>query len=231
MNVKEIDPDPPSPPRFPILDNKYKILYQIGDGQYAKYLLQLYIYIYIYIYRVKLSEDLGDGEMVAIKMFKNKQMDRCEKLDRFMEEVRILAQCSHKNIIKILGACISGTLIRGDGSKKSLSYIVLKYAKFGEIYRLINLTGKFSERMARTLFTHIIDGTCSDIYIIYITLIGLEYLQSQSLSHLDLKTENLLIDSQCVLRIADFGCATLNRDTTTLEPIIFNTSLTIGSLE
>ena len=61
--------------------------------------------------------------------------------------------------------------------------------------------------------------------------VGLEYLQGQNICHRDLKTENLLIDEECTLRIADFGCATSTRDVLTMLPIHFNTAVRVGSLE
>jgi serine/threonine protein kinase len=69
----------------------------------------------------------------------------------------------------------------------------MKLAEYGEIFRFIEHTDKFSERLARTLFTQLVEG--------------LDYLHSYGIAHRDIKPENLLIDSKFRLVIADFGFA------------------------
>lgn len=44
-------------------------------------------------------------------------------------------------------------------------------------------------------------------YIIYQILKGLKYLHSGDLIHRDLKPSNLLINSECKVKVADFGLA------------------------
>lgn len=52
-----------------------------------------------------------------------------------------------------------------------------------------------SEETARTYFQHLI--------------LGMEYLHVHLVAHRDLKPENLLVNSEGILNIADFGVATL----------------------
>lgn len=44
-------------------------------------------------------------------------------------------------------------------------------------------------------------------YIIYQLIKGLKYIHSGELIHRDLKPSNLLINSECKIKIADFGLA------------------------
>ena len=44
-------------------------------------------------------------------------------------------------------------------------------------------------------------------YIIYQLLKGIKYIQSADIIHRDLKPSNLLINSECLVKIADFGLA------------------------
>lgn len=44
-------------------------------------------------------------------------------------------------------------------------------------------------------------------YITYQIIKGLKYIHSGDLIHRDLKPSNLLIDSECKIKIADFGLA------------------------
>lgn len=44
-------------------------------------------------------------------------------------------------------------------------------------------------------------------YIIYQLLKGIKYIQSGDIIHRDLKPSNILINSECLIKIADFGLA------------------------
>ncbi len=44
-------------------------------------------------------------------------------------------------------------------------------------------------------------------YIIYQLLKGLKYIQSGEIIHRDLKPSNLLINTDCLIKIGDFGLA------------------------
>lgn len=44
-------------------------------------------------------------------------------------------------------------------------------------------------------------------YIIYQLLRGIKYIQSGDIIHRDLKPSNVLINSECLIKIADFGLA------------------------
>lgn len=63
----------------------------------------------------------------------------------------------------------------------------------GELFDYIAIGGRFSETVSRTYFKMIMDG--------------LKYMHGQGYCHRDIKPENLLLDSQFVLKIADFGFA------------------------
>ncbi len=67
----------------------------------------------------------------------------------------------------------------------------MKLAKYGELFKFIEHTDRFSEPLARTLFRHVIEG--------------MMYLQSQGIVHSDIKPENLVINRKCNLILADFG--------------------------
>jgi serine/threonine protein kinase len=69
----------------------------------------------------------------------------------------------------------------------------MKLAEYGELYKFIEHTDRFSERLARSLYYQLIHG--------------LEYLHSHGVAHRDIKPENLLLDKRGRLIIADFGFA------------------------
>lgn len=69
----------------------------------------------------------------------------------------------------------------------------MKLAEYGELFRFIEHTDRFQERLARALFSQLIEG--------------LNYLHQHGIAHRDIKPENLLIDSKNRLIIADLGFA------------------------
>ncbi len=73
---------------------------------------------------------------------------------------------------------------------------MLELAPNGELYDYLRYTGHFQEELARYYFRQLIDG--------------LAYMHGQGVSHRDLKLENLLLDAQFNLKIADFGFSSQN---------------------
>lgn len=69
----------------------------------------------------------------------------------------------------------------------------MRLAQYGELYKFIEHTERFSERFARTLYMQLVQG--------------LSYLHSKGVAHRDIKPENLLLDGKSRLVIADFGFA------------------------
>jgi serine/threonine protein kinase len=61
-------------------------------------------------------------------------------------------------------------------------------------------------------------------------MIGIEYLHKRGISHLDIKPENLLIDKNYNLKIADFGFAQKLLDANN-KRIAFKSSIPVGSPE
>ena len=66
-------------------------------------------------------------------------------------------------------------------------------AEGGELMDFLLITGAFNEPLARHYFKQL--------------MIGLEYCHSNGVTHRDLKPDNLLLDANYVLKIADFGWA------------------------
>lgn len=73
--------------------------------------------------------------------------------------------------------------------------IIIEYAGGGELFDFIALGGRFSANVARTYFYQLMNG--------------LAYMHERGYTHRDIKPENLLLTNDFVLKIADFGFATL----------------------
>ena len=100
---------------------------------------------------------------------------------------------AHPNIIKLMDNGVS-TYSKESGKQKEVAFIVFELASGGELFTFIADTGRFAEPVARYYFKQLLEG--------------LEYCHNKGVAHRDLKLENLLIDDQFKLKIADFGFST-----------------------
>ena len=71
----------------------------------------------------------------------------------------------------------------------------MEYASSGELFSYLANTGRFSEKVTRTYFNQMMNG--------------LYYLHKMGYAHRDLKPENILLSHDFVLKVADFGFATM----------------------
>ena len=74
----------------------------------------------------------------------------------------------------------------------------MEYVSGGELFELISRKGKLTEIEARNYFQQLITGV--------------EYCHHNLVAHRDLKLENILIDCNGVLKVADFGLSNFMKD-------------------
>ncbi|CAB0037011.1 unnamed protein product [Trichogramma brassicae] len=129
---------------------------------------------------VKLARHRIVKSEVAIKIIDKSQLDETN-LEKVYREVDIMKQLHHPHIVKLYQVM----------ETKNMLYIVSEYASRGEIFDYIARYGRMSEPCARTTFAQIISAV--------------EYCHSTGVAHRDLKAENLLLDAQMNVKIADFG--------------------------
>ncbi|XP_074652797.1 serine/threonine-protein kinase SIK2-like [Tubulanus polymorphus] len=129
---------------------------------------------------VKLGKHRITKSEVAIKIIDKTRLDQ-SNLAKVYREVQILKMVKHPNIIKVYQVM----------ETKNMLYIVSEYAPNGEIFDYIALQGRLPEREARKKFWQIIAAV--------------NYCHERHIVHRDLKAENLLLDANMNIKIADFG--------------------------
>ncbi|KAL5286417.1 MARK1 family protein [Megaselia abdita] len=130
--------------------------------------------------KVKLAKHLPTGKEVAIKIIDKTQLNP-GSLQKLFREVRIMKMLDHPNIVKLF------QVIETD---KTL-YLVMEYASGGEVFDYLVLHGRMKEKEARVKFRQIVSAV--------------QYCHQKRIIHRDLKAENLLLDSELNIKIADFG--------------------------
>lgn len=153
----------------------------LGKGSYSK---------------VKLARDTkNDNKLVAIKLHP-KTSPRADLKNRtyIMNEVNVLMNVKHPNIINVIEYVEEGKVTRKDGSSYDVySVVVLEFAQGGELFFFVANSGYFDQRVSRFYFKQILSG--------------LNEVHQAGVTHRDLKPDNLLMDDAFNIKIADFGFA------------------------
>jgi serine/threonine protein kinase len=131
---------------------------------------------------------------VAIKIFYAPISD--EDTADFLKEARTIASLDHPHIIQIHDC----------GVERHIPYIVMKYASGGSL-RQQHLKGTCLSPKTIVFYVHQIAD-------------ALQYAHNKKIIHRDLKPENMLLESDDVLYIGDFGIALIAQTTQTTQDII-----------
>jgi len=134
---------------------------------------------------VKLLVSKENGEACAMKEVDLDSQPEAEETVK--KEICVHKLLKHKQVVQCYGS-------RLEGRKQ---FIFLEYCSGGELFDRIEPDIGMPEYQAQRFFNQLI---C-----------GLEYLHKKGVSHRDIKPENLLLDENDVLKISDFGMATVFR--------------------
>jgi len=146
---------------------------------------------------VHLAVSISSKQKVALKILFKNHLQGMEKTKRAVEtEIAALDKINHPNVLRMHSCNWKAIYPKRDGSKKEAVAIALELAPNGELFDYLMHTGSFSENVARTYFHQLVAG--------------LEACHDKGVVHRDLKPDNLLLDKNFVLKLADFGYSKLS---------------------
>src|SRR5713226_535945 len=148
----------------------YRVLYKIASGSFG---------------RVFRAEDPHTGEIVAVKVLRQRWSEDPHTIELFEREGRVGLSLRHPNIVSILDVS------RDPASRQY--YIVMEFVEGGNLRDFLAIRKKLEPSEALRLLE---DAAAA-----------LTYAYSKALSHRDVKLTNILISTQQTAKLVDFGLA------------------------
>ena len=132
---------------------------------------------------VYLCESLSDKKIYAAKILKKTLTD-------INKEINSLSKINHTNIVNLIDFG-EGNIIENE-KKKLVKYLILEYCENGELFDYMFYPKKaFGKEIGRGIFKIILNG--------------LKAIHEKEITHRDLKMENIMLNKEFIIKIADFG--------------------------
>ncbi|KAE9590884.1 putative protein kinase RLK-Pelle-WAK-LRK10L-1 family [Lupinus albus] len=133
--------------------------------------------------------ELQDGTIVAVKKAK---VGNLKSTQQVLNEVEILSQVNHKNLVRLLGCCV-------ESEQPLMVYEYISNGTFYDHIHAIRYSNNFLDLKTR-------------LKVAFQTAEALAYLHSSAhtpIYHRDVKSTNILLDDEFNAKVSDFGLSRL----------------------
>ena len=129
------------------------------------------------------ANDLRTGHDVAVKVLRPEFNSDAEFLERFQREALAASKMSHHNIVNLLDV----------GEEDGYRYLVMEYMRGRTLKDIITEKGSLPEPVAGQIAIRILSA--------------LQHAHDNGIIHRDIKPQNILINAEGMVKVADFGIA------------------------
>ena len=140
------------------------------------------------------------GEQVAIKRIQN-VFDNVADAKRILREIKMLRLLKHPDVVSV-----KHILLPGDAAKFNDIYIVFELMD-SDLHEVIGANDDLTPSHMRVFLYQLVRGT--------------SFLHTAGVLHRDLKPKNVLANSNCKLKICDFGLARPRTETSSETPVVW----------
>lgn len=167
------------------------------------------------VWRCELKISNARQQIVAVKTLKNSALQDERGKEELLAEIRIMKMvCQHPNVVKLLHCCTSDVSLLDNTPSATHNkpiLLVMEYVELGKLQSFLEKS-RVNHRYATNLYTN--THATSDhltsrdlIKFIYHVAKGMEYISGQCIVHRDLASRNILVSSERICKIGDFGMA------------------------
>lgn len=149
---------------------KYKVLYLIGTGSFAR------------VYR---AVNTVNGDVVAVKVLRNRWLGDLERRDHFLREANLVMPIRHPNIVPVFEV----------NTERDRPYMVMEFVEGTDLRDFLKQRKKFNVDESLKLIGDVASG--------------LDFAAGKGLTHRDLKLSNVLVTSSARAMLVDFGLAAI----------------------
>ncbi len=133
--------------------------------------------------RVFRAESLSNGRVVALKLLRSRHAANPKDVAQFFREAKLVKQLKHKNIVPIYDI----------GSEGESHYFTMEFVEGGNLRDFLAVRKKLSPSEATRYTLDVAEG--------------LDFALQAGVTHRDLKLSNVLITTNGVAKLVDFGLA------------------------